>query len=45
MARVDEAVVEEPLEWDSPLFRTAVSQFEQALAHADVSASVAERLR
>ena len=45
MARVDEAVVEEPLEWDSPLFRTAVSQFEQALDHADVSASVAERLR
>ena len=45
MARVDEAVVEEPLEWDSPLFRTAVSQFEQALDHAGVSASVAERLR
>ncbi len=45
MARVDEAVVEEPLEWDSPLFRTAVSQFEQALDQADVGASVAERLR
>ena len=45
MARVDEAVVEEPLEWDSPLFRTAVSQFEQALDQAEVSAAVAERLR
>jgi glutamate dehydrogenase (NAD(P)+) len=45
VARVDEAVVEEPLEWDSPLFRTAVSQFEQALDHAGVSAFVAERLR
>jgi glutamate dehydrogenase (NAD(P)+) len=45
VARVDEAVVEEPLEWDSPLFRTAVTQFEQALGQAEVSASVAERLR
>jgi glutamate dehydrogenase (NAD(P)+) len=45
VARLDEAVVGDPLEWDSPLFRTAVSQFEQALGHADVSASVAERLR
>jgi glutamate dehydrogenase (NAD(P)+) len=45
VARVDEAVVEEPLEWDSPLFRTAVSQFEQALGQAEVSASAAERLR
>jgi glutamate dehydrogenase (NAD(P)+) len=45
VARVDEALASEPLEWDSPLFRTAVSQFEQALDHAAVSASVAERLR
>jgi glutamate dehydrogenase (NAD(P)+) len=45
VARLDEAVVGDPLEWDSPLFRTAVSQFEQALGLADVSASVAERLR
>ncbi len=37
--------MEEPLEWDSPLFRTAVSQFEQALHHAEVSPSIAERLR
>ena len=45
MAKVDETLVQEPLEWDSPLFRTAVSQFEQALDHAEVSPSVAERLR
>jgi glutamate dehydrogenase (NAD(P)+) len=45
VAKVDEVLVQEPLEWDSPLFRMAVSQFEQALGHADVSASAAERLR
>jgi glutamate dehydrogenase (NAD(P)+) len=33
------------LEWDTPLFHTAVSQFEQALPHADVDDHVAERLR
>jgi glutamate dehydrogenase (NAD(P)+) len=45
VAKVDEVLVQEPLEWDSPLFRMAVSQFEQALGQADVSASAAERLR
>jgi glutamate dehydrogenase (NAD(P)+) len=45
VAKLDEVLVQEPLEWDSPLYRTAVSQFEQALGHADVSASAAERLR
>jgi glutamate dehydrogenase (NAD(P)+) len=45
VARVDETLVQEPLEWDSPLFRMAVSQFEHALDLAEVSASVAERLR
>jgi glutamate dehydrogenase (NAD(P)+) len=45
VSRVDEVAVEEPLEWDSPLFRTAVSQFEDALHHAEVSPSIAERLR
>jgi glutamate dehydrogenase (NAD(P)+) len=34
-----------PLEWDSPLYRQALAQFEQALPHADVSDGVAERLR
>jgi glutamate dehydrogenase (NAD(P)+) len=34
-----------PLEWDTPLFHTARSQFEQALPYADVDDHVAERLR
>jgi glutamate dehydrogenase (NAD(P)+) len=34
-----------PLEWQTPLFHTAVSQFEQALPYADVDEAVAERLR
>jgi glutamate dehydrogenase (NAD(P)+) len=33
------------LEWDTPLFRTAQTQFEQAIPHADVNESIAERLR
>ena len=46
MARIDEVSVEEqPLEWDTPLFRTAVAQFEEALTHADVEPAAAERLR
>src|SRR5207237_4719870 len=36
---------EQPLEWDSPLFKQARTQLEQALSAADVEASVAERLR
>jgi glutamate dehydrogenase (NAD(P)+) len=32
------------LEWDTPLFRMARSQYEQALPYADVSDMVAERL-
>ena len=34
-----------PLEWDVPLFRMAMAQFEQALPYADVSDTIAERLR
>jgi glutamate dehydrogenase (NAD(P)+) len=34
-----------PLEWDTPLFRTAQTQLEQALPYANVSENVAERLR
>ena len=46
MTRIDEISVEEqPLEWDTPLFRTAVAQFEEALTHAGVEAAAAERLR
>ena len=41
------AAVEEPttLEWDSPLWRTALAQLEGALEHAEISSRVAERLR
>jgi glutamate dehydrogenase (NAD(P)+) len=33
------------LEWDTPLFRTAQTQFEQAIPSADVNESIVERLR
>ena len=33
------------LEWDTPLFRQALTQFDQALPAAEVSPEVAERLR
>ena len=46
MARIDEiSLGEQPLEWDTPLFRTAVAQYEEALTHADVDAGPAERMR
>jgi glutamate dehydrogenase (NAD(P)+) len=42
---VEEAPAEPLLEWDTPLFRQALTQFEQALPYADVQPEVAERLR
>jgi glutamate dehydrogenase (NAD(P)+) len=33
------------LEWDTPLFRTAQTQFEQAIPYADVNESIVARLR
>jgi glutamate dehydrogenase (NAD(P)+) len=46
VAKLDETSVEQPaLEWDTPLFRMALGQFEQALEHADVADFVSERLR
>ena len=42
---IEEAAAHTRLEWDTPLFATAIAQFEQALPHADVSTAVAERLR
>jgi glutamate dehydrogenase (NAD(P)+) len=42
---VGHAPVEPRLEWDTPLFRTAQAQFEQALPYAGISDGVAERLR
>jgi glutamate dehydrogenase (NAD(P)+) len=45
VARVEDPAAEAPLEWDTPLFRTALAQFEQALPSAAVKPEVAERLR
>jgi glutamate dehydrogenase (NAD(P)+) len=46
VAKLDETSVEQlALEWDTPLFRMALGQFEQALEHADVPDFVAARLR
>jgi glutamate dehydrogenase (NAD(P)+) len=46
VAKLDETSVEQPaLEWDTPLYRMALGQFEQALEHADVPDFVSERLR
>jgi glutamate dehydrogenase (NAD(P)+) len=44
VASLEVSPVEEPLEWDTPLFLMARAQFEQALPYAEVSAMVAERL-
>ena len=40
-----EAVVDAHLEWDTPLYRMAVAQFDQAIATAGVHDEIAERLR
>nr|MDQ4030166.1 Glu/Leu/Phe/Val dehydrogenase [Actinomycetota bacterium] len=43
MTSIEQAPLQ--LEWDTPLFRTAQAQLEQALPYANVAPSVAERLR
>ncbi len=46
MAKLEELPAElVQLEWDTPLFRTAQAQFEQAIPYADVNESIVERLR
>ncbi|HET7744753.1 MAG TPA: Glu/Leu/Phe/Val dehydrogenase [Gaiellaceae bacterium] len=45
MASLPEALGEAHLEWDTPLYRTAVAQFDQAIEAADIDEEVAERLR
>ena len=45
MASTHEAHLHEPLEWDTPLFRTAIAQYDQAVPYADIDPGVAERLR
>jgi glutamate dehydrogenase (NAD(P)+) len=44
VARLEASPLEGALEWDTPLFRMARAQYEQALPHAEVSQMVAERL-
>ncbi len=47
VAKVQEIPAEQlgELEWDTPLFKTAIAQYEQALPHAEVEDAAAERLR
>jgi glutamate dehydrogenase (NAD(P)+) len=45
VASPPEALAHTHLEWDTPLYRMAVAQFDQALPVADIPAEVAERLR
>jgi glutamate dehydrogenase (NAD(P)+) len=44
VAHLEASPLEQPLEWDTPLFLMARAQFDQALPYADVSQMVAERL-
>jgi glutamate dehydrogenase (NAD(P)+) len=45
VAKVEHRVDADFLEWDTPLFRQARTQFEHALRHAEIPQEVAERLR
>jgi glutamate dehydrogenase (NAD(P)+) len=45
VASTPEALAHAQLEWDTPLYRMAVAQFDQAVPVADIPDDVAERLR
>ncbi len=45
MASIDQAASYHDLEYDTPLYRTAIAQFDQAVPHAEVDPGIAERLR
>ena len=45
VASPPEALAHAPLEWDTPLYRMAVAQFDQAVPVADIPEDIAERLR
>jgi glutamate dehydrogenase (NAD(P)+) len=45
VASPPEALAHAPLEWDTPLYRMAVAQFDQAVPIADIPEDNAERLR
>ena len=45
MASPPEALAETHLEWDTPLYRMAVAQFDQAMPYAAIPEDIADRLR
>lgn len=45
MASTEPAASYADLEYDTPLYRTAIAQFDQAVPHASVDPGIAERLR
>ena len=45
MASLPEELAHAQLEWDTPLYRMAVAQFDQAVPVADIPDDIAERLR
>ncbi len=45
MASPPEALAHAPLEWDTPLYRMAVAQFDNAVPIADIPEDIAERMR
>jgi glutamate dehydrogenase (NAD(P)+) len=45
VASPTEALAHAQLEWDTPLYRMAVAQFDQAVPHAGIPDDIAERLR
>jgi glutamate dehydrogenase (NAD(P)+) len=45
VARPPEALAHAQLEWDTPLYRMAVAQFDQAVPVAEIPDDIAERLR
>jgi glutamate dehydrogenase (NAD(P)+) len=45
VASPSEALADAQLEWDTPLYRMAVAQFDQAAPYADIPDDIAERLR
>jgi glutamate dehydrogenase (NAD(P)+) len=45
VASTQESAAHARLEWDTPLYETAVAQYELALPYANISEAVAERLR
>ncbi len=45
MTGIEDAAAHAHLEWDTPLYRTAIAQFDQAVPYAEVHEEIAERLR